>query len=202
MNPLANQEGGYKSEKGQSKQAITLNGQLLALLLGKLGQLLEDSAEVLAIGILVLASRLGGHHDHTSRTLGSGGGTELSAGSDENVGNTVVFAQNGDVRDDVHGGDVSGKNDDRGGNIDGGVSGGDGGLAESLDDLLDTALERLVDGSCKIRNRLVNSSIGWQSTSFSKYAFDLHCTGPAACCRGKQGKFTSTNRREDDRSKR
>jgi hypothetical protein len=53
------------------------------------------------------------------------------------------------VRDDIHRGDVGSENDNAVGDIDGGVGGGDGRLAESLDDLLDTALERLVDSSYK-----------------------------------------------------
>lgn len=114
----------------RTKQEITLNRQLLAFLLRKFGQLLEGLAEVLAIGILVdllaLAGRLGGHHDHTSRALGGGRGTELGAGSDENVGDAVVLAQNGDVGDDVHGRDVGSENDNSRGSIDGSVGGRDG----------------------------------------------------------------------------
>lgn len=59
----------------------------------------------------------------------------------------MVLAQDGDVRDDIHRGDVSGENDNSGGDIDGGVGSRDSGLAERLDDFLDTALERLVDSS-------------------------------------------------------
>jgi hypothetical protein len=59
----------------------------------------------------------------------------------------VIFAQNGNVGDNIHGGDIGSENDNTAGNTDGSVGGGDGRLAESLDDLLDTTLERLVDGS-------------------------------------------------------
>jgi hypothetical protein len=61
----------------------------------------------------------------------------------------VVLAQNGDVRDNVHGGDVGSENDNAGGDVDLGVGGGDRRLAEGLDDFLDTTLERLVDSSYK-----------------------------------------------------
>jgi hypothetical protein len=59
----------------------------------------------------------------------------------------VVLAQNGDVRDNVHRGDVGSENDNARGDIDLGVGGRDRRLAEGLDDFLDTTLERLVDGS-------------------------------------------------------
>jgi hypothetical protein len=51
------------------------------------------------------------------------------------------------MRDNVHGGDIGSENDNAGGDIDLGVGGGDRRLAESLDDFLNTTLERLVDGS-------------------------------------------------------
>lgn len=58
----------------------------------------------------------------------------------------MVLAQDGEVGDDVLGGDVAGDDDDAG---EGGVAGGRGGrLAEGLDDLLDAALEGVVLGSC------------------------------------------------------
>lgn len=56
----------------------------------------------------------------------------------------MVFAEDGDVRDDVHGGDVTGDDDEAG---ESGVAGaGGGGLAQGLDDFLDTALEGVVLG--------------------------------------------------------
>lgn len=55
----------------------------------------------------------------------------------------MVLAQHGNVRDDIHGGDIGGKdNESVGGG--GSVGSGGGGLAESLYDLLDTTLEALV----------------------------------------------------------
>jgi hypothetical protein len=59
----------------------------------------------------------------------------------------VVLAQNGDVRNNVHGGDVGSENDNAGGDFDLGVGGGNRRLAEGLDNFLNTTLERLVDGS-------------------------------------------------------
>ncbi|KAF3398574.1 hypothetical protein F1880_006332 [Penicillium rolfsii] len=123
---------------------------VFALLFGELGQLLKDLAKVLTIGtlleLLVLA-RLGGHHDNTGRALGGSRGTELRTGGNKDVGNAVVLAQNGNVGDNVHGGDVGSENNNAGGDVDLGVGGGDRRLAEGLDDFLDTTLERLVDGS-------------------------------------------------------
>jgi hypothetical protein len=59
----------------------------------------------------------------------------------------VVLTQNGDVRDNIHGGDVGSENDNTGGDIDLSVGGGDRRLAKGLDNFLDTTLERLVDSS-------------------------------------------------------
>lgn len=131
-------------------QAILLNNHLLELLLGQLGELLEHLSEVLTVGIglevlLALLGGLGGDHDHTGRALGGSGGTELGAGGDEDVGDTVVLAQDGNVRDNIHGGDIGSENDDTAGDIDLSVGGGNGRFAESLDDFLNTALEGLVD---------------------------------------------------------
>lgn len=56
----------------------------------------------------------------------------------------MVFAENGDVGDDVHGGDVACDDDHAG---EGGVSGGgSGGFAEGFDDFFDAALEGAVFG--------------------------------------------------------
>jgi hypothetical protein len=57
----------------------------------------------------------------------------------------VVLAQDGDVGDDIHGGDISSENDDTAGGLDLSVGGGNGRFAESLDNLLNTALKGLVD---------------------------------------------------------
>lgn len=131
-------------------QAILLNNHLLELLLGQLGELLKHLSEVLTVGVglevlLALLGGLGGNHDYTGRALGGGGGTELGAGGDEDVGDTVVLAQDGNVRDDIHGGDIGSENDDTAGDIDLSVGGGNGRFAESLDDFLNTTLEGLVD---------------------------------------------------------
>jgi hypothetical protein len=139
--------GRANNEKGKRNESSTfLDLDLLALLLGQASELLEHLGELLIIFLLALASSLGGNHDHTGGALGSGRGTELGAGGDEDVGDTVVLAENGNVGDDIHGGDVGSEDDNTAGDGDGSVGSGDGGLAESLDDLLDTTLERLVDG--------------------------------------------------------
>jgi hypothetical protein len=60
----------------------------------------------------------------------------------------VVLAQHGEVRDDVHGRDVAG--DDDNARERGVAGGGRGRLSESLDDLLDTALQGVVLGGCEM----------------------------------------------------
>jgi hypothetical protein len=119
---------------------------LLALLLGETSELLKDLGELLIIFLLALARGLGGNHDHTGGALGSGRGTELGAGSDKDVGDAVVLAENGNVGNDIHGGDVGSENNNTAGGADGSVGRRNSGLAESLDDFLDTTLEGLVDG--------------------------------------------------------
>lgn len=58
----------------------------------------------------------------------------------------MVLAENGDMGDDVLGRDVAGNDDETG---EGSVAGARGGrLAQSLDDLLDTALKGTGLGSC------------------------------------------------------
>ena len=109
---------------------------LLLLALGLLG-----SSSLLSVALLH-------DHDDAGGTLRLGRGAELRARRDEDEGHVVVFAEDGQVRDDVLRGDVAGDDDDAG---EGGVVGrGRGGLAEGLDDLLDAALEGVVLGSCSI----------------------------------------------------
>lgn len=57
----------------------------------------------------------------------------------------MVLAQDGDVGDDVHGRDVSREDDDAAADD---VGSAGGGLAQGLDDLLDTSLEGLVLCGC------------------------------------------------------
>jgi hypothetical protein len=64
--------------------------------------------------ILLLALRFLHDHDYAGRALRLGRGAELRPGRDEHVGDVVVLAQDGDVRDDVHRGDVAGDDDDAG----------------------------------------------------------------------------------------
>lgn len=60
----------------------------------------------------------------------------------------MVLAQHGEVRDDVHGRNVAGDDDNAGER--GVAGGGRGRLSESLDDLLDAALQGVVLGSCEM----------------------------------------------------
>lgn len=116
--------------------------------MGQYSKLFEHLGELLVVFLLAL-SGLGGNHDHTGRALGSSGSTELSAGGDKDIRNSVVLAKDRNVRDDVHGGDISGENDNTVGDGDGGIGGRNSRLAESLDDLLNTTLKGLVDGGWK-----------------------------------------------------
>lgn len=58
----------------------------------------------------------------------------------------MILAKHRDVGDDIHGGDIGGENDDAVGGG-GGGRGGEGRLAESLDDFFYAALEGLGLGS-------------------------------------------------------
>jgi len=49
------------------------------------------------------------YQDDTGGALGAASGAELVAGRDVNVWNAALLAQNGDVADNVEGGDVAGK---------------------------------------------------------------------------------------------
>ena len=132
------------------KSPTLLNTNPLGLLLGEFGQFFIHAAEVLAVVVLVLllalGGRLGDDHGDTGGTLGGRRVTELSSGCDEDVGDSVVLAEHGNVGDNIHGRDVGGEDDNAVGDRDGGVRGRDGRFAEGLDDFLDTALEALVDG--------------------------------------------------------
>lgn len=133
---------------------------LSSLLLHKLHKRGVDLGVILAVVLLVVAAlgllllrllAVGGgallrDHDDRGRALRLGGGAELGAGGDEDVGDVVVLAEDGEVGDYVHGGDVAGDDDDA---REGGVSGSrSGGLAEGLDDFFYAALEGVVLGGC------------------------------------------------------
>lgn len=132
---------------------VRLEVHPLGLLPGDLDQFLIDFAEVLAVVLrivllLALGGRLGHGHHHARRAFRGGRVAELSSGGDEQVGNTVIFAQNGNVGDDIHRRDVSGEDDDATGDCDNFVGGGNGGFPKGLDHLLHTSLQALVDGGC------------------------------------------------------
>lgn len=156
---------------------------VVALLLHKLDKLLVHLVEVLTLCVqvlLVLLAAVWNNHHHTGRALGSGRCTELGTGGDKHVGDSVVLAQDWKVGNDVHGGDIGGKNDNAVGDLGLSVRGGNGRLAESLDDFLDTTLERLVDGSWKAillaSMRRIESSIahGWSCERAKKnFVFEI-----------------------------
>jgi hypothetical protein len=91
--------------------------------------------------LLVLRCPVFRHHDDARGSLGCAGLAELCARLDVDVGHAVVFAEHGDVRDDVHGRDVGGDDDNGDGVAE--VGGCDLGFAQRFDDFLDAAAEGL-----------------------------------------------------------
>lgn len=82
------------------------------------------------------------HHHHTRRPLRAARRAQLRTTRDENVGDAVVLAQHGDVRDDVHWRDVGGEDDDAVGCVGGFLAGGGGGrFADCFDAFFYAALE-------------------------------------------------------------
>ena len=125
-----------------------LNLDVLSLLDNQLVKLLVSLIPLIILGLTLLASGRSDHDDR-SRTLGAASGTQFSARWQEDIGNVVILAENGDVRDDVHGADVGGEDDDGWGrNLGCGRVGG-GGFADGLDDFFDTALEALLLCGCE-----------------------------------------------------
>lgn len=123
-----------------------LGNQLL-----QLGIRLLELLRVVVLDVLGLLARPGlGDHDNGGGPLCCAGLAELCARLDVDVWDAVVFAENGDVGDDVHGRDVGGNDDDGGRVVDvGGVSRALR-LTESLDDFLDTTAEGLGLRSCEV----------------------------------------------------
>lgn len=110
--------------------------------LGQSANLLHNVVETLSVllslALVALLAAAGDNHDATRWSLGSTSAAEVLLGRNKDVGDLGVLAEDGDVGDDVAGGDVTGNDDDAL------VA-----LAERLDDLLDTALDVLGLGSCK-----------------------------------------------------
>ena len=128
-----------------------LDLDVLTLLLHKLVQLLVGLVPILInlLPLFWLAASLWRDHDNTGRTLGATSCAKLGTRCQEDVGDVVVLAQNGDVADDVHGGDVCGEDDDSRGKSrsrSGRVTCGR--LADGLDDFFDAALKALLLGGC------------------------------------------------------
>jgi len=71
-------------------------------------------------GVLVLLAASCGllthglEHDDAGGALGAGGDSQVGARLDEEVGDVVLLAEDGEVHDDVHGGDVAGDDDEAG----------------------------------------------------------------------------------------
>lgn len=120
---------------------------MLALLDDQLVELLVSLIPLIILGLTLLASGRG-DHDNGSRALGAASGTQLGARRQEDVRDVVVLAEDGDMRDDVHGGDVGGEDDNGRGRDLGGGRVGRGGFADGLDDFFDTTLEALLLCGC------------------------------------------------------
>ena len=118
-------------------------------LLPRLEVLLGRDLALIGIGHLgVLAGSrllaLGLKHNDGGSALGAGGDIELGARLDVEIGDAVLLAEDGEVHDDVHGGDVASDND-KAGDIRQGRRCGllDGSLLDGLLALLDTAVDGL-----------------------------------------------------------
>jgi hypothetical protein len=114
-----------------------LGNQLL-----QLGIRLSKLLGILVLDVLLVLGRsVPADHDDARGSLGCAGLAELCARLDVDVWHAVVFAENRNVRDDVHGRDVGG-NDDNGSRVVDVCARGLG-FAQRFDDFLDTAAERL-----------------------------------------------------------
>lgn len=139
-----------RQKSSPQAQHCNSDPDLLRLLLDDLHQLRIYLAEVFlifAIGslsFLLLAFPSLRDHHHTGRPFRGASRTQLRARRDEDVGNTMIFAEYGDVGDDVHGRDVCGKNHDAWRFWNGDVCLRDRGLAKGLDDFFHTPFQRLV----------------------------------------------------------
>jgi hypothetical protein len=111
----------------------------------------------------LLARPLLADHDHARGPLRRTGLAELRARPDVDVRHVVVFAENGDVRDDVHGRDIGGDDDDGRGVSERGVRGF--GFAQRFYDFFYAAAERLGFGGwgMLVRDKSVGSA--WTYTS-------------------------------------
>ncbi len=124
---------------------IFLGADLLVVII--LFALLGTVGRLLALGL---------EHDDTGSTLGAGRNTEIRARLDVEVGDAVLLAQDGEVHDNIHWGDVAGNDNEAGGSA----------LCEqpllkrafpdSLLAFLDTAVYRLKLGAWSGRGMLVN----------------------------------------------
>lgn len=108
-----------------------------------------DLLYTLLIKALVLRARLEVNEDHACGALGLGGLAEDGAGADVHVGDGLLLAHDGDVCDDVDGGDV-GREDAQALLALGGLL-----LADGLDDLLHAAADLLLLG--RLRHELVHA---------------------------------------------
>ena len=121
---------------------VNLHLDMLSLLDNQLVQILERLGPfgVLGLPILLLASSGRHDHDHTRRPLGASSSSQFRAAGQKHIRDVVLFAQDGDVRYDVHGADVCRNDYDTGRE-----SGGDWvrgrGLAYGFNDFFDAALE-------------------------------------------------------------
>ena len=115
--------------------------------LRRLGNNLDELAICLAKLLIALSGLLShpvlANHYHASRSLCRARFTQLRTALDVDVRHVVVFAENGNVCNHVHGRDISGDDDNGRGVREGGASACSGGFAQRFYDFLDTAAESL-----------------------------------------------------------
>lgn len=73
--------------------------------------------QILISNLPLLIARLGRQHNHTRWPLRAPRGAQLRSTRHIHVRDIVILAQHRDVRDDVHGADVGGQNDDAVGDV-------------------------------------------------------------------------------------
>lgn len=127
----------YSQKKGR------LLPHRLARLAHNLHQLRISLCKLIIAFTRLLSHLLLANHDDARRTLSRARLAELRTALDVDVRHIVVFAEDRDMRNDVHGGDVSGDDNDRRGVGERGCGACGRRLAQSFDDFFYTAAESL-----------------------------------------------------------
>jgi len=123
---------------------------MLTQLLGEFVELLVRLGPLLVLGLrlTLLRSALGRDHDHTGGSLCAARRAQLRPTGQVDIRDIVVFAEDGDVRDDVDGRDVCGENDDSWWQSSGHGRVAWCRLADCFDDFFDAALQTFLLRGC------------------------------------------------------